>query len=387
MAHGPEPGVVGLVRSTGGRLDTVRLTEGLALRQGDGWRYVCPVQFGDALSPDALAAEDGDVYVVGSDGLLSMDGEGSVRALDHPGLSRDTVLDLTSSHGSVYGLRYSDDRSELVRLDASDATVLWSHDGFIQSLNADGERLWLTSTVDGTATLHAVTSEGESLQQRTVAVDRAGVITRVVQVLDALYAIEAQPSGNRLLRLPDVGDVPEVVYDAGSVVYGPIAEGAAGWFVADGMLMSLDNRTPGEQPVDAEAAPTALWSLLDETYLVSYLQVFRFDRDGVLQPEADLRQLQPPDLTRVEDALQSECSNQWTTASRDIAARWGGGEQVPTAGSGGATAPEPQDTEPTGAHGGCTAVTAPLPARVPQKVVALAALAGLVRRRNRQRPR
>ena len=83
-AHGPTPAILGVVASIEGSPRVLALTEGLALRRGDRWVFVCPSLFGSPLVPRALSSDGRSTWVASDTSTFLLDEEGKVHPAPLP---------------------------------------------------------------------------------------------------------------------------------------------------------------------------------------------------------------------------------------------------------------------------------------------------------------
>ncbi len=105
LAHGPPPAVVGVGAAGADGPYLLPLTEGLAARDGDGWRFVCPARWGASPeSPYVIQGASG-AWVPGLDDLYQLDAEGRATPAGVPELAASEILDYAIDDAGAVVLR------------------------------------------------------------------------------------------------------------------------------------------------------------------------------------------------------------------------------------------------------------------------------------------
>ena len=94
-AHAGPAAVKAVVAMEGGEPTILLLNEGLALRRGEEWHYVCPALWGDPQMRDADSVQGGPVFIGGDNGLWLFQADGSAAA--HPAPSAASGFSLRTS--------------------------------------------------------------------------------------------------------------------------------------------------------------------------------------------------------------------------------------------------------------------------------------------------
>jgi hypothetical protein len=352
-AHGGPAGVTGIASASLGKAALVQTTEGFVQRQGERWRYICPVRFGNELSPPALSANGGSTFVVGEKDLYSLAEGGSATALGRPELARRFVFGLHVSSHRLYAVRFADGRTEIVQLDPPSSTPVWSDTTLYDSLSPARDGFW-AARVEGTQG-HAVHVDlgGILVERRSFTVQPGDIVARIAEAGGTLYvAILTQNLAGELLAVGADGTVTTLARSRAPVL-GPIPSGDRLVAGTDGSLLDIDGLTGAPAGTDEV---TCLGWLGDAPYLCSRTKLFALD--GATRGELlfDLAAIEPPDLEKVPPELRGACGGQWSVFVNDLRAIGAieadaGGAEVADAG---ARAPRSE----VGASGGCASAGA-----------------------------
>ncbi len=305
-AHGPPAAVVGVAAVDAAGPVHIRLTEGLAVREADGWRYVCPTRWGGSpLSPYA-GGDDARSWLPGAADLVYLDGADGWSVADAPDLAITGFLALDGPFGL-----YVDGAGRRV-WDLAQATVVFdSADGW-SSLAWDGAAVHLIRAADGqlwTATWPGAGDLGPSVPLAPA----LGVSPLVRWSGAARYAIDRAADGHRLLD----GATGAVLASAVARIDGPVAVGGADYLALDGLISRLDPAGPvrtGESRgvTCLDATPDGAWACAGGLYALG--------ADGLLAeaPLFALDALLPPDLSGLGADGRAACWIDWQTWSTDV---------------------------------------------------------------------
>jgi hypothetical protein len=340
LAHGPPPAVVGVGAADAAGPNLLPLTEGLAARDGEGWRFVCPARWGSSPeSPYVIQGASG-AWVPGLDDLYQLDAGGRATAAGFPELAASEILDYAlDDAGAVVLRRPEAGGSEVWALDPPRriAALALPYD----SIAVGGDEVVLAYVEAGA---FGVTRVGRSdgVVRADDVVDPGPVTwTPAVRVAGGVtYIIERGPGTTVLDRLDGTTLVPLL----SSIVdmHGPV-------WTADGALAALDGRltwidgdtlTPtGEGAVISclGARDGVAWACAD-TALVEV-------RGGVLSgaPLAPIAALSPEGFVDVAPEACGDCLAEWVRIAADL------GEDDPLDGL--AACPAPQGDTGAGDSG------------------------------------
>lgn len=347
QAHGPPAAVTGLTASRPDGVAVVAATEGLVQRAGGTWRYVCPVQFGDELSPPALSVDGSRTFVVGQDDLFVLDADGSVSAQARPDLSRQFVLGLAGVEGRLYASRFADGQTEIRQIEPDTGAPLWQNAGPYDALTPALDGFWVARTEGTMGHATHIDTRGQSTDERAFAVTPGDIVGRVEEARGTLYIslLTSGLSGKLLSVGADAGAT--VLAETNAPVQGPIALADGSVFVAaDGVLDALG--ASGVSPV-AAARATCVGRLGDLGYLCSRTRLLSLAASGPGSTLFDLAAIRPPELALVRPDVRDACTVQWTVFRNDLRA-------IGALGPADAGLPPPEagtDAPPQPSSGGC----------------------------------
>jgi hypothetical protein len=316
-AHGGPAGVTGIASAGPGAARVVQTTEGLVQRHGERWRYICPVRFGNELSPPALSANGESTFVVGEEDLYSLATDGSATALGRPELARPFVLGLHVSSHRLYAVRFAEGRTEVVQLEPPSSGPVWSDATPYDSLSPATEGFW-AARVEGTQG-HAVHVDlaGTLVERRTFTVQPGDIVARIAEAEGTLYvAILTRNLAGELLAV-GADDAGKTLARSRAPVLGPFPSGDRLVAGMDGSLLDIDALTGTPAGIDEV---TCLGRLGDAPYLCSRTKLFALD--GATRGELlfDLAAIEPPDLEKVPPELRGACGGQWSVFRDDLRA-------------------------------------------------------------------
>lgn len=371
-AHIGPAAVKAILSMEGGRPTLLWLNEGLAIRRGDTWHYVCPALWGDAQMGDADSVQSGTAWVGAQSGVWLFQADGSVAPHPDPVAAGGIPLALSASQDSVMQLRQEGDVTRLLRLDLQKAEVVWS----------DLTR-WDTMAVgdDFVVVLRMPTAEIETVRLATDGTELAresvmpppsslGPIGRIVGsslyvtvsrlLPDTSYGVEAAriESGAWHSLHVGVGFVGPTPGPGGELIV-----------AVDGQLAALDGDTTRPLPLDT------LVNCVDEfqgfVYACDSVGLREITADGPGPALFELQKLEAPEQDLVPADKRELCSQQWDLYQGDLA--WvgslagnadagvpDGGVRAPDAGAGAMNAPDGGGAAMGGAQGGVLP-PAPLP--------------------------
>jgi hypothetical protein len=125
-AHFGPAAVKSVLAMEGGEPTLLRLNEGMAIRRGPAWHYVCPALWGDVEMRDADSAQGGPVLVGADSGVWLFQADGSATVHPDPAAGGGIPLALAASRADVMHLRLEGDVTRLLRVGAQQAEVVWS---------------------------------------------------------------------------------------------------------------------------------------------------------------------------------------------------------------------------------------------------------------------
>jgi hypothetical protein len=315
-AHGPPAAVTGIAARDDAGPRVVSLTEGFGIRLQSGWRWICPAEFGEELSPPATSADGGTTFVVGQDDLFALDADGGISPQHRPDLSRRSVVSCAALGGRIFALRLVDaGASDIVAFDGADA--VWHDQLPYASMTPDNDTLWV-ARIDGAVgyATHLAT-DGTVIETRTFTVDPGDQVVQVRRVAGVLYAtVVTAAAGGKLLLLGEGDGGTQLVLASGAPVGGPVPAGAgSAWAVADGTLQSIAGGTAIPRAI---ADPVSCVGSFDgAAFLCSQTRLLALDASGAgneLFSLSSLRGRRPPD--ELTDPVT--CGYQWVIFRGDL---------------------------------------------------------------------
>lgn len=379
-AHGGPPAALGIVAADENGPNVVLLNEGLAVRDGERWSFVCPRLWGDesvSAGKVPLARNDGtSTWIVGSDDLYVAK-DGMLIPQERPDLTTDSVVALEGSDAEVFGLRRRGTMmgSEIIRLGAgSSPPPVWSSDKYWSTLSVTSSAFFLARVVN-------------DLELGFLSIDREGAVRSDFQVIvDSMPAqVELRPTPDALYALLFDGNVHntlgvledesfQVLREADAPIQGPQpSPNGQLWVSIDGRLNRLtDHRF---EPSDETQYVTCLGQWRDEPYACVGSALYWLADDGLGERIFQLDEFSGPNPSRVPAEASEVCGFQWLLFRNDLergglsprdfapATPLAGGDAEPVGGTppmaaAGAEAPPPTAAAPAPPSGGCSSIRA-----------------------------
>ncbi|MBA2321349.1 MAG: hypothetical protein H0V89_09350 [Deltaproteobacteria bacterium] len=335
LAHGPPASVTGVGSADVDGPVHVLLTEGLAVRADEGWRYVCPARWGGSpLSPFA-AGNTEEILVPGADDVYRVDRDGGVTPAGDPGHAVGGLLDLDGTNG-VWTIYAVGDEREITRLDLAHSFVFsglrWS--GVI----GRGRSAELVAAVDG-ALVSGTLSELGALATSIAGTRLVGTSPQLVPDGEKTWIVDRASGYVGVLTAGE----ERLVAEGAASVSGPVTALGTTWLALDGVLHTLSKAGPaptGEStPIGClVGAAGALWACATDLRVVT--------PEGALgETVVDLAALVPPDLGDLSDDDGVACWGEWRTFALDLGLDPGEAPAAPET---------PSDPGPIIAEGSCS---------------------------------
>ncbi|MDB4975931.1 MAG: hypothetical protein JWN48_4272 [Myxococcaceae bacterium] len=312
-AHGPPPAATALLAVAGEQATLVSLSQGLASRTADGFRFVCPEMWGGNATAPAAGLAKGSAAIAG-DKLYLVSPEGRVVA--HP----DDVgsgIALVSQQDAVVGLFLRDGQHELRRITESTSELVRGLDEPFMALAAGAEgELSLLRWTDSTLVVQQVSSTGELLARTTWSAPSRVAYAELRAAAAQLYVVtwgSAAPWVT-LGRVTQQGYEPEL--EAGSDIDGPLALTDGTVIARDGQLRSLP---PGALAAPSNDHITCLGQYAGLAYACAHGDLMRVEPEGLSTPLFELASLQAPDDQGLTDKARQSCSARWIDLRVDVA--------------------------------------------------------------------
>jgi hypothetical protein len=311
FGHGPPASATGLAAQDEGP-SVVRLTEGLATRGLDGWRYLCPAVWGGTPDAPMMAPVDAGSWLPGAFDLYWLEPDGSLTGSGVSELASAEVMGLAATESHAVALRMTGAQREL-----------WT-------LGPEPEALWVSAkhwTGVGLTSTHALLTaiEDESLVLASVDLADGSVVEEVVED-DARYTPDVRIAGDVLfVARRSVGfhslawvtdDGATTVAESDSEILGPIAHAGAVVAVVDGQLHRWEDSTLA--PWGAQDL-SCIASVGGDLYGCLFPDLHLLDETGQVGELAfELAALQPPNFEELDPAIEGACTSEWLRMAADL---------------------------------------------------------------------
>jgi len=311
FAHGPPAAVTGVAAADGAGPSHVALTEGLAVRDGDGWRYVCPASWGSSpLSPDAAGLSSAEVFVPGAGGLFVADPFGLVEPTGG-GPAVSSLLGLGRDSDQIVALAIGATTARAVWDVAAGGVVRWTGEDPLTGIAPwDGE-LHLVGPEDGVLHHLVLDAAGAELSRAELGpADSTNPVLRATP--SALWLVERSTDIQQLATFPDRIAVGPTVAE----VLGPVEVDDHTWVALDGVLHEVVGASvvpgPDLRTLDClEAIDGVAWACSDGLLHALFA-------DGTLDaPIVGPADVGAPDLDLVAETAVALCFSQWRVWAGD----------------------------------------------------------------------
>jgi hypothetical protein len=313
-AHGAPPAALAVLGWDEQGATSVRLSQGIAQRTREGFRYVCPEAWGgDALAP--AAALPGGPTLIAAVRLFVLEADG--RVSPHPEDVGEGIA-LARGGDALYGLFSRDGRVELRRLEATHSELVHSFEEPLSALTASASMIAVMHYAQRTLVVQKLSPQGELGERVSWDAPSAVAFAELRSANDQLYAAIWGRSAPwvTLGRVSAQGYEP--LREAQSSIAGPLAleDGAA--VVLDGAPELLDGE--GELALmQGDGAIQCLDSLAGRAYACVHAGLWRFDARGVGEPLFQLASLREPDYQLLREAYRADCAFRWRDVREHVA--------------------------------------------------------------------
>lgn len=304
LAHGPAASASALLEVADGQASVVRVAGGLAQRQSDGFRFVCPEAWdGDVLA--AAAAVPGGPVLIASERSFLMDAQGDVSPYPE---EIGAGVALASNDDALFGLFTREGKRELRRLDAESSQLLHAFDESFSALAVGSEDAWLLGWSKNGLFLQRVALSGELRERMTW-----GILSTVARA--ELHLVGAQPYVSvwgSSAPWVSVGRIQagnfEPLRDAHSNIGGPVQIEDGAWAVIDGALEPLDAQAGEGRDQDM----SCLESVRGVPYVCANNGLQQVDARGHASVLFTMEALREPDYRSLATAEAREsCNMRW----------------------------------------------------------------------------
>jgi MYXO-CTERM domain-containing protein len=310
-AHGAPPAALSILDRDARGPRMVRLTGGLAQRDaaGGSYRMICPAAWGDDLALPAISLSSGSTVIAGGQGLMLLARDGVASAHPDP-LAAGPSSDLARLGDQIFALRTRAGRSELLAVDASHVTLMFSDSAPWSSLAATEDSIGLQRLEDGRLEQLRLAADGTQLGRESAPAPMNATFVSARATGRELYALVGTAFGRELGRIE--ADRFQPLATAEATIAGPVE-------LADGrLLVAIDSIV--SELADGDRALRPLADLPPVSCLArTGADAYACTREGVIALAGDvvgaelfqLARLQPPDLQRVAEAQRALCGLQW----------------------------------------------------------------------------
>jgi hypothetical protein len=351
-AHGMPPAALAPLATDEQGVRIVRLSEGLAHRSSDGFRFICPEAWGGNVFAPASAIPDGPAVIAGAE-LFLVEPDGGITP--HPESLGDGIA-LARNRAGLFGLFPREDRVELRRIERDRSVLLHTFEEPYTQLAARDATLSVMLAAKRELVVQHLTPGGELLERVSWSMPNSVAFAELQAASDQLYI---RVWGNSapwvtLGRIADAGFEP--LHEAQGAIAGPLA-------LAEGSLVALDGKLQGLEDARAPVSQgDGAVNCLDHFDGIAYACVSqglkRVDDAGVGDFLFQLTSLREPDYQGLRASQQADCAFRWrdvlehvTEAAAEAATASGASPDNPDA----AMEPEPEsDATSNEAASGCS---------------------------------
>jgi hypothetical protein len=316
-AHGQAPAVLSVADQDDAGPLALRLGQGMALRQGLAWHFICPTRFqGEAQDP-ADALPGGGVAIGTAGGLWIMRRDGALAPHPDPGAAGSRIVALTSSEAGLFGLRSRTDLYDVVQIDADRVRVLftdtraWSDIGI-----ADGYLVLVRYEGAALETL-ALSLEGQMLAQAQAPLPATPVAAFARPIADLPYIVVGFVGAAYELGRIEQG-AWRILQEAGGNLAGPLQTADGKRFIAvEGALASFDAETvtPSSDP---SSFVIGLRRLGSRSYACTTDGVRDVGSEGLGAQRFTFAELLPPQLDDLQGDQRMSCNLEWQHLLLDL---------------------------------------------------------------------
>lgn len=336
------PGVVAILDEDTAGLHMLRLYQGLVLREGSTWRFVCSQTYGGTGQDLAASLPGGGAAIAIPTGLVVMKRDGTVAPHPDPEAQRGVVTAFARTAGKLYALRARADllASDLIEITDRTVRVLWTDTKYWNDVAVGSSSVALVRFQQDSIEAVRVSFSGEVLSEQTaIVVDPLEATVRMVA--DVPYYTVKTSGSTRLGRFDQ--NMWHVVATAGNSLAGPLELPDGTVLVApDGMLSTLANDTA--TPLQETDFVIGLSQLEDHPYACTRTGLRNVSSSALGAQLFGLSELLSPDACLVPEALRNDCELEWQHFQIELL-----GANIPVATE---DAPARQCTEPASSIAG-----------------------------------
>jgi hypothetical protein len=303
------PGVTAILDEDTAGLHMLRLYQGLVLREGSAWRFVCSQIYGGVGQDLAASLPGGGAAIAIPTGLVIMKRDGTVGPHPDPEAQRGVVTAFARTAGKLYALRTHADllASDLIEITDRTVRVLWTDTNYWNDIAVGASSLALVRYQQDFIEALRLSFSGEVLSRQTaIVVDPLEVTVRVIA--DVPYYTVKTPGSTILGRFDQ--NAWHVVLNAGNSLAGPLELPDGTVLVAlDGMLSTFANDIA--TPLRETDFVIGLSQLEDHPYACTRTGLRDVSNSALGAQLFGLSELLAPDACLAPEALRSACELEW----------------------------------------------------------------------------
>ena len=311
-AHGMPPAALAPLATDEQGVRIVRLSEGLAHRSSDGFRFICPEAWGGNVFAPASAIPDGPAVIAGA-GLFLVEPDG--RITPHPEDLGDGIA-LARNGAGLFGLFPRDDRVELRRIERDHSVLLHTFDEPYTQLAARDRTLSVMLAAQRELVVQHVSPGGELQERVSWSMPNNVAFAELHAADDQLY-VRIWGNSAPWVTLGGIADSGfEPLREAQGAIAGPLALAASSLVALDGKLQGLDDaHTPVPQ---GDGAVNCLDHFDGIAYACVSQGLKRVDETGVGEFLFQLTSLREPDYQSLRASQQADCAFRWRDVQEHV---------------------------------------------------------------------
>jgi MYXO-CTERM domain-containing protein len=322
LAHGGPAVVIGIVAADANGPSVVLVNEGIGLKRGAHWTFLCPSLWGNTSSmvakvPLALSADGQTSWIAGEQDLYSLR-DGKFESQGRSDLNSSHVELLAGDSRGVFALVLTDTGTEIVRFGDPAPAVIWQSTDYWSSFVLNGDLLQVARMTDDAKSLVLVSVNltGEVADMKTIARDFPGDTSVDLRPTPkGLFAMMSNGTDRMLVAIENA--TLRVVTHSMTPILGPQAspDGSL-WIVADDKLQQAVADTYAV--VDDTHMLTCLGRWNSIPYVCAAGQLFALEDRGLGTLLFDLQGFEGPEPDLVTADAKQYCDFQWILYKNDL---------------------------------------------------------------------
>lgn len=309
-AHGAFPGVSDMLDQTADGVKILRIYQGLVMKEGSSWRYVCSKAYNGAGADIAGSLPGGGVAIAVPSGITLMKRDGTFMPHPDPEAGQAEPTAFARSAEKLYALRFRDRvlASDVIEITDTTVKVLWT-DSRIWSAIAVGE----SSLVLARADQDEVNELRLSFDGEVISEDKAPLpdtYAVAVQVMKDVPYYSVRLQNSSVMGRIEKGAWKQALM-SGSAMAGPFVMPDGTAFVAlDGVLSTFanDTATPLAENLDFV---TELAQLDGHAYACTSTGLRDLTSSGLGDRLFDMSELLGPNECSIPMEQKNDCEIEW----------------------------------------------------------------------------